>query len=168
MDHIEKWIACYGNFSEEDFTERFTCPFLISTAFSTSDRKINTGITTEAVNTTDTDKLPIYCLVATVRKSKEYFPGKITIGRAATNDIALDHKGISKFHAFVTYDEAKDCYCLQDAESTNGTWLNQKELGDGSFELHDRDVINLGQVIKLKFFTSSAFQSYMKFYKKWM
>jgi hypothetical protein len=50
----------------------------------------------------------------------------ITVGRTAINDVVLPHESISKYHAFLKKDGER--YLLQDAGSTNGTFLDDMRV----------------------------------------
>lgn len=62
--------------------------------------------------------------VAPVRKRAESssFMGKITVGRAAENDIHLQCQGVSKFHAYLEQD-GESGWLLVDGGSTYGTYV---------------------------------------------
>ena len=64
----------------------------------------------------------------------------ITIGSSNTCDISLHTKGISKLHARI-YQE-KDKFFLQDCNSTNGTFVNDKKIN--RIALNHGDTIILG------------------------
>jgi pSer/pThr/pTyr-binding forkhead associated (FHA) protein len=48
----------------------------------------------------------------------------VTIGRVETNDIILDDGSVSRFHAWLQFDERAQTWSITDAESRNGTWVN--------------------------------------------
>lgn len=76
----------------------------------------------------------------------------ITIGRTATNDIAIDNLAISAHHATV-YSTASGPE-LVDMKSTNGTFVNDKEID--RHHLQDGDIITIGKH-QILFFAESAF-----------
>ena len=76
----------------------------------------------------------------------------ITIGRTATNDIAIDNLSISGHHATV-YSTASGPE-LVDMNSTNGTLVNDRKID--RHHLQDGDIITIGKH-QLLFFTESAF-----------
>jgi carbon-monoxide dehydrogenase large subunit len=72
----------------------------------------------------------------------------ITVGRHQDNDIVIEHKGISRFHArLIEMDEA---YGLEDLNSTNGTFINEKPA-NGHVLLAPGDVVAFGEHIVLDF-----------------
>ncbi len=67
--------------------------------------------------------------------------GRLTIGRTADNDLAIDHPLISRRHARVERADAR--WIVTDLGSTNGTYLNGARLtGSVAFEIGD--VVDLG------------------------
>jgi len=66
----------------------------------------------------------------------------VTIGRAPSNQIVVDHPSISAHHALLLRTGAS--YWLKDLNSTNGTWINGDCVTD--VELKDGDTIRFGSV----------------------
>ena len=66
----------------------------------------------------------------------------VTIGRAPSNQIVVDHPSISAHHALLLRTGAS--YSLKDLNSTNGTWINGDCVTD--VELKDGDAIRFGSV----------------------
>ncbi|MCU0692894.1 MAG: FHA domain-containing protein [Polyangiaceae bacterium] len=86
----------------------------------------------------DTEHTTAYLL----RKARGGFFGKtILIGRASSNDICIDHTGISKLHARIRI--ARVGVMLSDAGSLNGTFLNDQPLA-GERAIRDGDTLTLG------------------------
>jgi len=68
---------------------------------------------------------------------------KIRIGRANDNDIVVDNKLASRYHAIIQ--KIKDAYFLKDEGSTNGTFLNGKKIPEAKyFKLQADDKITIG------------------------
>ncbi len=68
---------------------------------------------------------------------------KIRIGRANDNDIVVDNKLASRYHAIIQ--KIKDAYYLKDEGSTNGTFLNGKKIPEAKyFKLQAGDKITIG------------------------
>jgi len=74
--------------------------------------------------------------------------GNFGIGRSAKNDLFLDQESISRQHARITFDGAR--HWVQDLNSTNGTYVNDKLVQET--ELSDGDQVRIGRSI-LKFMT---------------
>jgi pSer/pThr/pTyr-binding forkhead associated (FHA) protein len=66
----------------------------------------------------------------------------VTIGRAASNQIVVDHPSVSAYHAVLLRTGA--CYLLKDLNSTNGTRINGDCVSEA--ELKDGDTIRFGSV----------------------
>ena len=66
----------------------------------------------------------------------------VTIGRAPSNQIVVDHPSISAHHALLL--RTGTSYWLKDLNSTNGTWMNGDCVTD--VELKDGDTIRFGSV----------------------
>jgi pSer/pThr/pTyr-binding forkhead associated (FHA) protein len=90
------------------------------------------------------------------REGANDFANMITIGRASNNDIALEVASISKFHAYLTCDRGQ--WFLQDAGSSNGTWIDGERLGEaqGKAPLRDGTTIQLGPDARVRFYQASA------------
>lgn len=69
----------------------------------------------------------------------------ITVGRVATNDVVIDDPSISRFHAYLQHDERKGGWSVTDADSQNGTWVNEQRTS-GHHALADGDKLTFGEV----------------------
>lgn len=71
-------------------------------------------------------------------------PGTATIGRAAGNDLVLEHKAVSSQHARIQIgaDKAE----IEDLGSANGTTVNERRV-DSKVPLADGDVVVFGKVV---------------------
>lgn len=74
-------------------------------------------------------------------------PGVVTMGRSVENTFALEFEGISRNHMKLTV--ADGSVILEDIDSRNGTYLNNKKL-EGPASLTKGDIIKLG-IIAMKF-----------------
>lgn len=90
------------------------------------------------------------------------FPMGITLGRVESNDIVLDDGSVSRFHAWIQFEERTHAWWLTDAESRNGTWVagtkceprKRVALTDGiSFKLGDAE---------LRFFLPDSYLAFVK------
>jgi pSer/pThr/pTyr-binding forkhead associated (FHA) protein len=66
-----------------------------------------------------------------------------TIGRAMTNDIPLNDNFLSGEHALLEWDGSS--WIVEDLGSTNGSWLNGREL-DQPLPVNYGDIIQVGHV----------------------
>lgn len=75
--------------------------------------------------------------------SKIKLVAKITIGRSADNDIVIDNKLTSRYHAMIQ--KIKNDFYLRDIGSTNGTFINGKRLpADKYVKLQAGDKVTIG------------------------
>ncbi len=73
---------------------------------------------------------------------------QLTIGRDASNAVAINDAEVSRKHARLTFQGGK--YVLEDLGSTNGTFVNGQRLS-GPVVLKPGDVISLGEQIVLMY-----------------
>jgi pSer/pThr/pTyr-binding forkhead associated (FHA) protein len=69
--------------------------------------------------------------------------GQISIGRGPTNNIVLNEKKVSRFHAVVTQDDLGDCY-IEDLQSTNGVYVNDNRITERTL-LRSGDKVQIGR-----------------------
>lgn len=70
----------------------------------------------------------------------------VLIGRASSNDVVVEDTSISKLHARITI-EPSGALRITDARSTNGTFVDGRQLGDGeSVVLRPGAELRLGDV----------------------
>jgi hypothetical protein len=74
----------------------------------------------------------------------------ITIGRSPASDITINDPEISRKHARLARQGGD--YAIEDLGSTNGTFVNDRRLA-GLTPLHDGDVIEFGDAVKLLYET---------------
>ena len=75
---------------------------------------------------------------------------EITIGRSLSTDIQIDNLAVSKRHARIK--KHKNQYIVEDLNSTNGTFLNDKKI-DNAILKHS-DIIDIGKH-SLKIYTEN-------------
>ncbi len=94
---------------------------------------------------------PLYALVLTSETPPRTFPltqEYIHIGRSRQNDIVIENPHISRIHARLI--RQKDVYILEDLNSTNGTFLNERRVIH-PVVLQPGDRIRLGPEVVLQF-----------------
>lgn len=84
-----------------------------------------------------------------VIKEYPFTKESLTIGRTEGNDIVIDNLAVSGLHARI--DKTGDVYVLTDLQSTNGTFVNDKNIT--SHKLQHKDKILIGK--HLLFFAMS-------------
>ena len=75
--------------------------------------------------------------IKTIESDKDEF----AIGRNPDNDIQIDNLAVSDRHARII--RGQDGFVLQDLDSTNGTFLNEKKIGQAI--LKEKDTVNIGK-----------------------
>ena len=73
---------------------------------------------------------------------------QITIGRDASNGVAINDAEVSRKHSRLSFQGGK--FVLEDLGSTNGTFVNGQRLA-GPFVLKPGDVVSLGEQIVLMY-----------------
>lgn len=76
-----------------------------------------------------------------VLKHFETDKSEITIGRGTQNDIQIDNLAVSNEHAKII--RYPDHYIVEDLNSTNGTFLNEKQITKG--RLNPNDIVTIGK-----------------------
>lgn len=66
---------------------------------------------------------------------------EVTIGRDTHNDIQIDNLAVSKMHAKII--RHPDHYTLEDLKSTNGTFLNGRQIKKE--KLNPNDIVMIGK-----------------------
>ncbi len=125
---------------KEAFLSKHSCPVLVEKAEKAGDDAggdddITTSFSTMVMSSdmvlaamesagVDTDKA-VYRLV---KAGSNAFRGMITVGRTTNNDIVIDSKAVSKFHAYFSLNPTTGACAVTDAASTNGTFVNGTKL----------------------------------------
>ena len=82
----------------------------------------------------------------------------MNIGRMSDNDIVLANNTVSKLHTYFLVSEKGDAYDIVDANSTNGTVVNNKQLvAYKNQPLVNRDNIHFGPSIQMVYLTPEGF-----------
>lgn len=82
-----------------------------------------------------------------VANTFEVNPGRIYLGRHFENDIRLDDAAVSARHAVIVAEPNEHFaqffeYYLEDLDSTNGTFLNDRKIS-GRQRLHHNDIVRI-------------------------
>jgi hypothetical protein len=87
----------------------------------------------------------------------------ITVGRTENNDVHIPDNSVSRFHAYFQQDaKGGPGWRLVDAESKNGTFVDDERLaGNGSRNLTDGVCVRFGNV-SLRFLLPEAFVEYLR------
>jgi pSer/pThr/pTyr-binding forkhead associated (FHA) protein len=79
------------------------------------------------------------------------YEGRNVVGRDADSQITVNDKTVSGKHATILF--RADKYKIKDELSSHGTFVNGEDIEEETVELHDGDIIKLGDTI-FKFKTS--------------
>src|SRR5687767_822654 len=69
-------------------------------------------------------------------------PRRVLIGRRSTNHLAVDHRAVSRMHAWISGEEFS--YTISDAGSRTGTRVNADPVTVPGYPLADGDQITVG------------------------
>ncbi len=79
----------------------------------------------------------------TDRTELEVKPGKTTLGRKSQNDIVVVDDAASRYHAVFEYNSATNLLAITDSGSTNGTFVNGKQISKTT-PLEHNDQVRIG------------------------
>jgi len=75
-------------------------------------------------------KAKLFCKTGTFKGKEFLISESATVGRSDANTVELAHSSISGRHAHIEFDTSLGCFVLEDAGSSNGTWLDGKRVRD--------------------------------------
>jgi hypothetical protein len=96
-------------------------------------------------------------VIRIVKTGRNPFLHMITLGRAATNDIIVEEKSISKVHAYFArlHDGTWE---IHDQKSTNGTYVGRTKMeGTGGHPVRDGENVSFGVQLCFRFHTAEGF-----------
>lgn len=146
----------------QEFTDVIDSPYLVATG--TLAGKLEPGMVTKDTGFLQIDsghpshspsgKNPLAGQVISVKKSMRDDPGRIYVGRAASNDLVIDDRSISSRHAW--FERQGEAVLVADAGSRNGTFVNLEKIAKGAAQaVKDEDVVTFGR-ISFQFFNAVA------------
>ena len=157
--------------NRQDFVNRFDHPFLVFDR-ETGDRETDKqGFTTKRLNPSQMAGIMKKALMKTVssktvkvvKTGTNIFQGSVNIGRVSNCDVMIDSPVISKLHAFFTKNLKSRTYNITDANSTNGTYVNDVKLELNEKKLlHDGDIISFGRQLNISFYTPEGCYDLLK------
>ena len=103
-------------------------------------------------------------LVVEIRKQTDTAQVNVVcVGRAANNDIVLANHTVSKLHTYFVVLEDETSYEIVDANSTNGTMVNNKRLvAYQNHPLFNGDQIKFGPSIQMMYLTPQGFYDLLR------
>src|SRR5258706_2265851 len=78
-------------------------------------------------------------------KEVDLAPPRLTIGRASSGHLVIDHPSISRAHAEIVV--SAEGALVRDLGSTNGTSVNGEKMGDKGVVLRDGDEVAFGGIV---------------------
>jgi hypothetical protein len=139
-EFVEKWRK------DAVATERsVTTPMLVFEATGDEHSGEAWALTGSAsVGKLETGHDPVLFVVEKRAGVQNPFTMGVTLGRVETNDVSIDDSSVSRFHAWLQYDERSNQWSLCDADSKNGTFVDGEALG-----ARQRKVVYDGGIIRL-------------------
>jgi hypothetical protein len=135
----------------DEFLGAVTVPHLLFSAASPNLSTKSLGVLTREVDRGKLREGLLDVRMFPVRKQPgSVFSLMITLGRAQNCDVVLDHRGVSKFHAYMRQVGAQ--WFLSDANSSNGTRVEGLRLPpERSHVLKPGCEITLGEAVTLQY-----------------
>ena len=149
-----------------DFTKRFSYPVLVFDKDQGAGQKEELGYETVCMRPDQLAQMMQQSLMAAassdvirlVKKGAKAFAGMVNVGRAINCDVVIDNSIVSKFHAYFTKGAKDGSYCLIDANSTNGTYVNKIKLKPKvKHDLSDGDTISFDRQVTFSYYTPEGF-----------
>ena len=163
LKRYKKYHAMYGC---GDFAKRFSHPFLVVEKDQGPVQENHHGYETVCVPPDQLARILQESLlraasssvIRLVKKGTDVFSGMVNVGRTANCDVVLDSPLVSKFHAYFAKDPKAGAYCLIDASSTNGTYINDGKMKPKERKvLSDGDRISFGRQVTFSYYTPEGF-----------
>jgi hypothetical protein len=96
--------------------------------------------------------------VYVLKREANKFASMVTVGRAANNGMRINVGSVSKFHAYFTHVARDKCWYLADAHSSNGTFIDGKELppSHGKHRLENGSILRFGPDVTAQYFEAEG------------
>lgn len=96
--------------------------------------------------------------VYVLKREPNKFASMVTVGRAANNGMRINVVSVSKFHAYFTHVARDKCWYLADAHSSNGTFIDGKELppSHGKHPLANGSILRFGPDVTAQYFEAEG------------
>ncbi len=152
--------------SRADFTRRFNYPVLVFEKDQVTGQEEELGFETVCMQPDQLARMMQQSLMKTassevirlVKKGAKVFEGMVNLGRTANCDVVIDSPIVSKFHAYFAKGVKEGSYCLVDANSTNGTYVNKIKLKPKVRKaLSDGDAISFDRKVSFSYYTPKGF-----------
>lgn len=163
MIPYQTFVAQYGALPEGEFLSRITDPHvLITQSQGARDSGFMTVKFTKEAVTESGERRGAMVLPVSKREGANAFGMMITIGRAANNDLVIEHQKVSKFHAY--FRKAESGWRVCDANSRNGTQVGELTLepGQEGHEVRSGQRVMLGKAVELVFLSPADLYARLK------
>ncbi len=149
MEPLDDFIAEARSADADTFTAAHPHPFLVVSLQGEPGDNWRAFRTTQFTRDQLTTPLPApaaaYGVLRVVKTNRNPWSDRISIGRAANNDLVLRDASVSKLHAHLRLEG--NTMTVADAGSRNGTTVNGKRLKEAEAQqLEPGDEIGLGSV----------------------
>jgi len=146
------FVREHRGLSRADFLARVDAPHaLCREAPVPGAQPTDSGFLTRRIDSEAILKARDEARVLPIRKAdRNSFAHMITVGRAANNDVVVEHTAVSKFHAYFQRGPAGEL-TIQDADSSNGTSVEGVQLEARSpVRVQSGTVVVLGGAVQLE------------------
>ena len=153
MSNLDPFIQDVKKLTLHEFAAKYSHPFLIVHGQRPldSDEELAKDTDLESTGEARSD-ISIYPVK---EQSDSSAFGFMTIGRSVKNHIVMSSRMVSKIHAIIH--KIQDTYTIVDANSNNGTKLNNQTLSPNiPHLLHDGDTVILAGRVLLQFLVCSS------------
>jgi pSer/pThr/pTyr-binding forkhead associated (FHA) protein len=165
---LAEYLREAAGLTSDLFVEKYNHPVLLwserddwieDTAFQFETFSSEIGEQEPRKTTLGTESQIAETLIIEIRKQDSPAPSNmICAGRAANNDIVFRNNTVSKLHCYFLKIAQSDSYEIVDANSTNGTMVNNTRLvAYQNHPLDNRDTIRIGPSIQLVYLTPRRF-----------
>jgi pSer/pThr/pTyr-binding forkhead associated (FHA) protein len=102
-------------------------------------------------------------IISIRKKARGKFSNMISVGRTTSNDVVIDLASVSKFHAYFFSKKPSQQWYLQDADSANGTFVDDRPLSKASPALlKDGCSVEFSRDTRFRFYTPEAFYRFLR------
>lgn len=122
LNYAKRWLADRAALAKE-----LKVPLLLWESAEETPEEFLLGTEAGAAPVKATAGQPLVLEVKKGSKPNPFTMG-VTIGRTATNDMAVPHRSVSRFHAYFRQDTRTGAWSVVDAESKNGTWVGPLKI----------------------------------------
>ncbi len=170
-EYLKDFKKLQKQLSREEFTKQNNHPFLVFDKGQSEDQSSQHSFDTKRVQPDQLASLMQQSLLRTVssrviklvKRGSNLFRGYINVGRTTNCDIVINSPAVSKFHAYFAKDIKSGSYYISDADSTNGTYVNDVKVEPNVRKtLHDGDKISFGRQVNLSFYTPEGCYDLLK------